>query len=198
MDGAGDGFVDRDSSIGRLDGATNDLIMDHSPPVKTNGYDRLAGVYRSLEWITFRWKLMHSRMALVSELTSTFEKANGRSIDRVLVLGDGDGRLLGQLRSILPEADFVALDSSKQMLHLQMKSFQRAEVLGTQGLGDTGFGDTDHDPCRCPRALVGEGVFRSCCGGVLFGLFFSFGFARAFTALARDTPTGRFGLLCGF
>ncbi len=83
---------------------------------------------------------MHSRMALVSELTSTFEKANGRSIDRVLVLGDGDGRLLGQLRSILPEADFVALDSSKQMLHLQMKSFQRAEVLGTQGLGTQGSG----------------------------------------------------------
>jgi tRNA (cmo5U34)-methyltransferase len=51
---------------------------------------------------------------------------------RVLDLGSGAGRLLGLVRSVLPQADFVALDFSPAMIehfHLAFPDKQRIELV---------------------------------------------------------------------
>ncbi len=74
------------------------------------GYDRLARVYRPLEWCLFGNQLQRSRVALIRELPA---------VERVLVLGDGDGRFLeafcrSQSRALVDSVDF-----SPKMLKLQ-------------------------------------------------------------------------------
>ena len=52
------------------------------------GYDRLARFYQPLEWLVYGDRLQSARTALIAELPPW---------DRLLVLGDGDGRLLERL-----------------------------------------------------------------------------------------------------
>ncbi len=74
------------------------------------GYDRLAGVYRPLEWCLFGNQLQRSREALIGELPAA---------ERVLVLGDGDGRFLRAFCRSQPRARVDSADFSSRMLRLQ-------------------------------------------------------------------------------
>ncbi len=76
------------------------------------GYDRLARAYRWLEWPVFGRRLQHARTCLLGELPPA---------RRVLVLGDGDGRLLAALRRVQPAAEIVSVDLSPAMLRQQRR-----------------------------------------------------------------------------
>jgi ubiquinone/menaquinone biosynthesis C-methylase UbiE len=70
-------------------------------------YDRLARVYRALEFLAFGGDLERARFCFLNRL------ANCRHI---LVLGEGDGRCLARLVEIAPAAQIHCLDLSTAML----------------------------------------------------------------------------------
>ncbi|BAM04408.1 class I SAM-dependent methyltransferase [Phycisphaera mikurensis] len=76
------------------------------------GYDRLAGLYRGLEWLAFGDRLHRARVALLDRLPGE---------GRVLVLGDGDGRLLAAMCRARPRCRFVSVDLSGAMLARQRR-----------------------------------------------------------------------------
>lgn len=63
-------------------------MNSHASSRSQRGYDRLAGVYHLIEWLAFGHQLQRARVALIDKLPPW---------RRLLVLGDGDGRLLEQL-----------------------------------------------------------------------------------------------------
>jgi ubiquinone/menaquinone biosynthesis C-methylase UbiE len=71
--------------------------------------DRIARLYRWIEYATFGLALQRRRVAFLPEV------ADAR---RVLVLGDGDGRCLEKLVEQNPRARFDYVDSSGRMLAL--------------------------------------------------------------------------------
>jgi ubiquinone/menaquinone biosynthesis C-methylase UbiE len=71
--------------------------------------DRIARLYRWIEYATFGNALQQRRMAFLAEV------AHAR---RVLVLGDGDGRFLEKLAEHNPQAHFDYVDLSGHMLAL--------------------------------------------------------------------------------
>ncbi|WP_186775730.1 class I SAM-dependent methyltransferase [Rubripirellula tenax] len=83
-----------------------------------NGYDRIARFYRVMEWAAFGPHLNRSRVAILSDLPA---------VSRVLVLGDGDGRLLQRLCLEHPDATIVSVDQSPKMLELQRR---RVKAIG--------------------------------------------------------------------
>lgn len=83
---------------------------DHSSPRSIAGYDRLSSVYRWIEWLAFGGALMRARKSLVGDLAPA---------DHILVLGDGDGRLLVELTQSQPTARFTSIEQSLRMLKLQ-------------------------------------------------------------------------------
>ncbi|MGB7328501.1 MAG: class I SAM-dependent methyltransferase [Rubripirellula sp.] len=74
------------------------------------GYDRIARPYRWLEWIAFGRSLQNSRTCLLSELPQ---------VKQILVMGDGDGRLLEQICRSQPAAKITSVDQSPAMIRLQ-------------------------------------------------------------------------------
>ena len=70
-------------------------------------FDRLAGAYRWMEWLSFGPLLERCRRAFLGELTAA---------RRVLVLGDGDGRFTAELLRVNPEVRVDAVDASPAML----------------------------------------------------------------------------------
>lgn len=73
----------------------------------TRGFDRLAGVYRLLEYAAYGRALERTRFCLLDRLASS---------RRVLLLGDGDGRCLARLVRIAPAAEIHSVDASAAML----------------------------------------------------------------------------------
>ena len=82
-----------------------------------SGYDRLASVYRVLEYCVFADRLQQARIALLSQLA---DRSN------ILVFGDGNGRLLEQLCFMNPTTSIVSVDISKRMIELQQTRVKRA------------------------------------------------------------------------
>ncbi|KLU03564.1 biosynthesis of ubiquinone [Rhodopirellula islandica] len=74
------------------------------------GYDRLARWYWLLEKPVFRNELQRARMALLSELPP---------VARILMLGEGDGRLLAEVLRTQPHAFVTSVEQSPEMLRLQ-------------------------------------------------------------------------------
>lgn len=70
-------------------------------------FDRLASVYRTLEYLAFGHDLERARFAHLERL---------RECRSILVLGEGDGRCLEQLVSAAPHARIDCLDLSPAML----------------------------------------------------------------------------------
>ena len=96
-----------------------------------SGFDRLAGIYKTLEFIAFGRSLEKARFEFLSRL------ATARSI---LILGEGDGRCLAQLIPLAPHARIHVLDISQGMLDraaariahtdaAQRVTFERADLL---------------------------------------------------------------------
>ncbi|HTB79954.1 MAG TPA: methyltransferase domain-containing protein [Opitutaceae bacterium] len=70
-------------------------------------FDRLAGVYRALEYLAFGRDLERARFCFLEKL---------HACRHVLVLGEGDGRCLAQLIRAAPAAHIDCLDLSPAML----------------------------------------------------------------------------------
>lgn len=80
---------------------------DRAVPDDPRHFDRVAAIYRPMEYLSFGPLLERCRFALIPEL------ASGR---RALVLGDGDGRFLARLFSASPQLRVHAIDGSPAML----------------------------------------------------------------------------------
>ncbi|MBW8780897.1 MAG: class I SAM-dependent methyltransferase [Verrucomicrobia bacterium] len=70
-------------------------------------FDRLARPYRLLEWAAFGSLLERARFKHLDRL---------RDHRRILLLGDGDGRVLARVCSLAPQAQIDSLDVSTAML----------------------------------------------------------------------------------
>ena len=89
---------------------------------RENTFDRLARPYRLLEWIAFGPLLERARFKHLHRL---------RGRKRILLLGDGDGRVLARVCALAPDARIDSLDLSKGMLGraaLRLPSADRAHV----------------------------------------------------------------------
>ncbi len=74
-----------------MDATDGDFVLHVNSDTRSRsqrGYDRLAAMYQSIERIAFGSQLQRARVALVDELPAW---------DRLLIFGDGDGRLLERL-----------------------------------------------------------------------------------------------------
>lgn len=72
-------------------------------------FDRIARLYRAMEYVSFGPVLERCRFHHVPALADT---------RRALVLGDGDGRFLARLLASVPHLQADAVDASSAMLHL--------------------------------------------------------------------------------
>ena len=76
---------------------------------RPSGFDRLARVYRVLEFAAFGRDLERARFCLLEHLSGCRD---------ILVLGEGDGRCLARLVGLAPQARFHCVDASGAMLAL--------------------------------------------------------------------------------
>jgi SAM-dependent methyltransferase len=96
-------------------------------------FDRLAGIYRALEYLAFGRDLERARFCFLEKL---------RACRHILVLGEGDGRCLAQLIHAAPAARVDCLDLSPAMLA------RAAARLPTEARGRVTF--------RCADLLAAE------------------------------------------
>ena len=82
--------------------------LEQPATCQTPNFDRLASIYRWMEWLTFGPFLHRCRCAFLPSL------ATGR---HALVLGDGDGRFTSRLLRSNPTITVDAVDGSQAMLH---------------------------------------------------------------------------------
>ncbi|MFK8111507.1 MAG: class I SAM-dependent methyltransferase [Rubripirellula sp.] len=84
------------------------------------GYDRLAKFYRGLELAMFRGQLQAARVALLDQLPT---------VDRALVLGDGDGRFLAELSRSHSNCQIISVEQSSEMLKRQQQRIQAPNAV---------------------------------------------------------------------
>jgi ubiquinone/menaquinone biosynthesis C-methylase UbiE len=72
-----------------------------------SGFDRLAGIYRTLEFVAFGRDLERARFEHLGRLSGC------RSI---LLMGEGDGRCVERLSRLAPQARITCVDSSPGMI----------------------------------------------------------------------------------
>jgi ubiquinone/menaquinone biosynthesis C-methylase UbiE len=92
----------------------------------TPDFDRVAGIYRALEYGAFGGTLQRARVACIDRL---------RDCRDILLLGDGDGRFLNALLRVAPEARVHSVDASQAMLNLaaaRLTSADRSRVTFEQ------------------------------------------------------------------
>ena len=93
------------------------FMMEREEELPTvRGYDRIAKVYRFLEWTLFRGALQRARVSLLSEVPNC---------RKMLLLGDGDGRFLKQFVISQPCCSVVSVDLSVEMLKLQANEVRK-------------------------------------------------------------------------
>jgi len=90
--------------------------MNRTRTRSERGYDRLACFYHTTEWIAWGSELQKARVALLDRLSKEFAAGS-----KILVLGDGNGRLLEQLIRIPETATttITSVDHSEAMLRRQ-------------------------------------------------------------------------------
>ena len=83
--------------------------LSHTPPsmASTSNFNRLARIYRWLEYLTFGPFLWRCRIHLLPQLVPC---------RRALVLGDGDGRFTARLLRENPNLEVTAVDGSPRMI----------------------------------------------------------------------------------
>jgi ubiquinone/menaquinone biosynthesis C-methylase UbiE len=92
-------------------------------------FDRLARIYRALEFLGFGRDLERARFAHLALL---------RGCDSILVIGEGDGRCLEKLVVAAPHAHIDCLDLSPAML-----ARARSRLAGQAGLSRVNFRQAD-------------------------------------------------------
>ncbi len=105
----------------------------------SRGFDRLSWCYAGLERMVFGGRLQACRTASLHAL---------RDPRRVLILGEGDGRFVVELRRRCPAARIVVVDASAKMIRRA-----RLRLLASGGatdvafvVADARFVDLDADP----------------------------------------------------
>jgi SAM-dependent methyltransferase len=98
-------------------------------------FDRVARVYRWAEYLALGRTLERAREYFLPRLADR---------ERVLALGDGDGRFLARLLAQNPEMQAVAVDTSAEMLALlRERCGERARTVQASALGIRVSGVTD-------------------------------------------------------
>ena len=82
-------------------------------------FDRLAKPYRLLERLAFGHDLARARAAFLGELADA---------ERVLILGEGDGRFLATFLQVNPHAQVDCVDESTEMLRLAKRRISRLNI----------------------------------------------------------------------
>jgi SAM-dependent methyltransferase len=83
-------------------------MMEPLSPMSTSpNFDRLARLYRWMEYLSFGPYLQQCRELRVQDMIAR---------RRALVYGDGDGRFLAELARRVPDIQVVAVDASAEML----------------------------------------------------------------------------------
>ena len=78
-------------------------------------FDLLAPWYRTLEWIAFGDDLQRCRVACLREIDAP---------RRALMVGEGNGRFLGELLRMHPEVEIDCIDASQRMLQLASRRLE--------------------------------------------------------------------------
>lgn len=89
---------------------------------QARGYDWLARWYKPLEFMLFGSTLMQARLAGLAWIQSHVAPK------RVLVLGDGDGRLLERILDVMPSARVTSVDFSSAMIRRQKALVARRKL----------------------------------------------------------------------
>lgn len=112
-------------------------LAAHPGPVASAApeFDRLARVYRWMEWLTFGPFLQRCRCAWLSSLTGH---------RRALILGDGDGRFTSRLLQTNPAIHIDAVDASPAMLN-QLAKRSPASRIHTHVADARTFAPARHD-----------------------------------------------------
>lgn len=117
-----------------MDPAIGDTVpnLSSSSWRSQRGYDRLAPVYQATEWLVFGKQLQRAREALLDELPPW---------DRLLILGDGNGRLLARLciQGLNPVNQSSAQNGSVSITSVDHSSAmlkQQRLRMGSQGAAD--------------------------------------------------------------
>ncbi len=102
-------------------------------------FDRLARIYRALEFLAFGGALERARFCFLDRLGGC---------DDILVLGEGDGRCLERLVGLAPHARIRCVDSSPAMLAVAAARVARPR----SGPGDIRMGRRLFRPDFAPPA----------------------------------------------
>jgi len=131
-------------------GATLQLKQrDRIAPSKPANFNRLARIYRWLEWFTFGPVLGRCRCTFLGKME--FRKA-------ALVIGDGDGRFTARLLQQNPHIIIEAVDASETMLQeLTRRANFNAGRLKTQHVDARAF-----NPAKRDYDLVVTHFFLDC------------------------------------
>jgi SAM-dependent methyltransferase len=101
---------------------------------RPRGFDRVARIYRLLEFLAFGGDLERARFCFLRDLAGC---------RRILVLGEGDGRFIGRLLGVADPARVRCIDSSGAMIAQaaarvaaagagERVAFERGDVLGAR------------------------------------------------------------------
>jgi ubiquinone/menaquinone biosynthesis C-methylase UbiE len=85
--------------------------------------DPIAGAYRWLEYAAFGSTLERARFDFLDR---------AQAANRILILGEGDGRFLARLLQFNPHASIVVVESSARMIHLARRRTPPAELSRVQ------------------------------------------------------------------
>ncbi len=121
-------------------------------PRRTMSFDRLAGHYGWMEVVLAGEKLQRCRTAFLREVGNR---------ERVLIVGEGNGRFLAECRRTLARAQIMCVDASGRMLTLAEERLRR---LGLN-VGEVEFVQADALEWRAPAKafdLVVTHFFLDC------------------------------------
>ena len=104
-------------------------------------FDRLARIYKWMEFVTFGPFLSRCREAFLSEV---------RSARRAVVLGDGDGRFTAELLHVNSQVRIDAVDASPAMLQALLRRVRKNAGRVSAHCADA----RDWQPANPPYDLV--------------------------------------------
>jgi ubiquinone/menaquinone biosynthesis C-methylase UbiE len=116
-------------------------------------FDALAPWYRTLEWIAFGDDLQRCRTACLCEIASP---------QRVLVVGEGNGRFLCELLRVHPGVEVDCIDASQRMLQLARERLERELPEAVQRVRFLQHDLTSWSPPEHHYDLVATHFFLDC------------------------------------
>ena len=113
-------------------------------------FDRLAKIYRWMEWLSFGPWLSRCRQAFLDQMEGP---------RNALVIGDGDGRFTAALLRVNPEVQIDAVDASRAMAAALLRRAGPDEVRVRTHVGDAREWEP---PVECRYELVATHFFLDC------------------------------------